>query len=83
MSCSTSLKMAIILVGVIMFILCLGWAGGHYHIWMFMYFISTPQTYWTAVLVARATAGAQNCHNTARHVSIIILLMWKFFAVEV
>ena len=79
--------MAIILVSVNTFISCLGWAGGHYHIWMFMFFISTPQTYWTAVLVALVTAGAQNCHNTAKIVSIIILLiaykMWKFFAVEV
>ena len=30
-----------------------------------------PQTYWTAVVVALTTVGAQNCHNTAKIVSEI------------
>ena len=34
-----------------------------------------PQTYWTAVLVAQATAGAQNCHNTAKIVSNLNILL--------
>ena len=28
-----------------------------------------PQIYWTAGVVAQGTAGAQNCHNTAKIVS--------------
>ena len=33
------------------------------------FFIPSPQTYWTVVLVAQETAGAQNFHNTAKIVS--------------
>ena len=57
------------LVGVNMVTWCLGWAGGHYHIRKFMFLIPSPQTYWTAVVAAQGTAGAQNFHNTAKIVS--------------
>ena len=48
-----------------------GLAGGHYHIWKFMFFIPSPQTYWTAGVVALGTVGAQNFHDTAKIVSKI------------
>ena len=36
-----------------------------------VYVCHPPQTYWTAVVVALGTVGAQNCHNTAKIVSEI------------